>query len=103
MAMAPGETPEVQPMRSRSRSALSRRAFVRRAAVTGAGTAAFVSMPSLADAAAGTRSTITNRQAADPNTLVIALDGTPTTLDPHEAYDYRSVLTILGAYEGLVG
>src|SRR5262249_25057975 len=39
----------------------------------------------------------------DPTTLVIAMDGTPSFLDPHQAYDYRSVLAVLGAYEGLIG
>ena len=31
------------------------------------------------------------------------MDGSPSDLDPHSAYDYRSVLAILGAYEGLIG
>lgn len=30
------------------------------------------------------------------------MDASPTDLDPHSSYDYRSVLAILGAYEGLI-
>ena len=39
----------------------------------------------------------------DALTLVIASSGLPSDLDPHSAYDYRSLMAILGAYEGLIG
>src|SRR5680860_848345 len=45
---------------------------------------------------------VTNFQDED-GLLVIAVDGSPSDLDPHSAYDYRSVMAILGAYEGLIG
>lgn len=45
----------------------------------------------------------TARAQADAKTLVIAMDGSPSDLDPHSAYDYRSVLAIIGSYEGLLG
>ncbi|HEX3304501.1 MAG TPA: ABC transporter substrate-binding protein, partial [Thermomicrobiales bacterium] len=38
----------------------------------------------------------------DPTTLVIGLNGSPTDLDPHSQYDYRSVIPIRGPYEGLI-
>ena len=38
----------------------------------------------------------------DPATLVIGLNGSPTDLDPHSQYDYRSVIPIRGPYEGLI-
>lgn len=40
------------------------------------------------------------QQAA--KTLTIVLDGSPSTIDPHAAYDYRSILSVLGPYEGLI-
>jgi len=39
---------------------------------------------------------------ADPATLTIALNGSPSDLDPHSAYDYRSAITLRGPYEGLL-
>ncbi|MFM9107218.1 MAG: ABC transporter substrate-binding protein [Chloroflexota bacterium] len=38
----------------------------------------------------------------DGPTLVIALNGSPTNLDPHSSYDYRSALAIRGPYETLI-
>ncbi len=43
------------------------------------------------------------RYQDDGDTLVIVVDGSPSDLDPHSSYDYRSVMAILGSYEGLVG
>src|SRR5262249_28113654 len=43
------------------------------------------------------------RLASDPKTLTLALDGSPSDLDPHSCYDYRSTMAILGPYEGLIG
>jgi peptide/nickel transport system substrate-binding protein len=42
------------------------------------------------------------RAQGDPTTLVIGLNGSPTDLDPHSQYDYRSVIPIRGPYEGLI-
>jgi len=39
---------------------------------------------------------------ADPKTLIIALNGSPSDLDPHSAYDYRSAIALRGPYEGLI-
>ena len=44
----------------------------------------------------------TTRAQGDPATLVIGLSGSPTDLDPHSQYDYRSVVPIRGPYEGLI-
>jgi peptide/nickel transport system substrate-binding protein len=102
--MAPDESPDDRPLkRVLSRATWSRRALMRRAAIAGAGTAAMAAMPSLAEAAGGSKNASLSRQAGDPTTLVIAMDGSPSDLDPHSAYDYRSVLATLGAYEGLIG
>lgn len=43
------------------------------------------------------------RAQADPATLTIAVDGSPSDLDPHSGYDYRSTMAIRGPYEGLIG
>jgi peptide/nickel transport system substrate-binding protein len=43
------------------------------------------------------------RWQRDADTLIIAVDGSPSDLDPHAAYDYRSLLAIAGIYEGLIG
>jgi peptide/nickel transport system substrate-binding protein len=39
---------------------------------------------------------------ADPATLTIAMNGTPSDLDPHSAYDYRSAIALRGPYEQLI-
>jgi peptide/nickel transport system substrate-binding protein len=39
---------------------------------------------------------------SDAKTLTIAVNGTPTNLDPHVSYDYRSTLAIRGPFEGLI-
>jgi peptide/nickel transport system substrate-binding protein len=41
------------------------------------------------------------RQAGG-GTLTIAMNGSPTNLDPHSSYDYRSALAIRGPYETLI-
>lgn len=102
--MTTADLPE-DPRRNRpvTGAALSRRAFVGRAAISGAGAVALSAMPSLTAAAPAPKPAGLTRMAADPTTLVIAMDGSPSDLDPHSAYDYRSVLATLGAYEGLMG
>jgi peptide/nickel transport system substrate-binding protein len=40
---------------------------------------------------------------ADGSTLVVALSASPDDLDPHGANDYRSALTVRGAFEQLIG
>ncbi len=62
-----------------------------------------ISAPTHAHAAPGATGSQFVRTQDDLSTLVIAVDGSPSDLDPHSAYDYRSVLAILGAYEGLIG
>lgn len=76
----------------------------RRAVLKGAaGATAALSLPATGLAAPGSTDAQFARRQGDPSTLVIATDGAPSDLDPHSAYDYRSVLAILGAYEGLIG
>jgi peptide/nickel transport system substrate-binding protein len=43
------------------------------------------------------------RQEGNGSTLVLGLDGSPSDLDPHSQYDYRSVTVVRAIYEGLVG
>jgi peptide/nickel transport system substrate-binding protein len=38
----------------------------------------------------------------DPGTLVLAMNGSPSDLDPHSAYDYRSSVAVRGVYETLI-
>lgn len=84
-------------------AALSRRVFVQRAAALSASAAGVASLPSAVSAAPGVKSTGVTRLQGDPKVLTIAMDGSPSDLDPHSAYDYRSVLATQGAYEGLIG
>jgi peptide/nickel transport system substrate-binding protein len=76
---------------------LNRRSLLRAAAVAGV-------VP-----ASATLGEITNVSAvsplrfqADPVTLTIAMNGSPSDLDPHSAYDYRSAMPLRGPYEGLI-
>jgi peptide/nickel transport system substrate-binding protein len=81
------------------RQGLSRRSLLHRAAATGlAGTAAatFAGLPGETVRAAAVA------RQADPTTLTIAMNGSPSDLDPHSVYDYRSAMPLRGPYEGLI-
>jgi peptide/nickel transport system substrate-binding protein len=85
---------------------ISRRELIRRATALGVGGAAaleFLGATSAGAQPSGTPSQGLRRLAADPTTLTLALDGSPSDLDPHSCYDYRSTMAILGPYEGLIG
>jgi peptide/nickel transport system substrate-binding protein len=43
------------------------------------------------------------RQEGNGSTLILGLDGSPSDLDPHSQYDYRSTVVVRSIYEGLVG
>src|SRR5215207_9675686 len=43
------------------------------------------------------------RQEDNGTTLIVGLDGSPSDLDPHSQYDYRSTMVVRSLYEGLVG
>jgi peptide/nickel transport system substrate-binding protein len=43
------------------------------------------------------------RQEGNGTTLIVGLDGSPSDLDPHSQYDYRSTIVVRSLYEGLVG
>ena len=86
----------------RPASRLTRRAFTTSAAALGAGTA-LAGAPSLGAAPLNPGRNPSTRAQTDPTTLVIGMDGSPSDLDPHSAYDYRSVLANNGPYEGLIG
>ncbi len=81
----------------------TRRSFLQKAAIAGAGVSALTMLPEAVQAAPGSRSVARGAHQGDPTTLTIAMDGSPSDLDPHSAYDYRSVLAIVGTYEGLLG
>jgi peptide/nickel transport system substrate-binding protein len=83
-------------LRQASASGLSRRQLLRRAAATG------LAIPA-AQAVLGVAPTRATLLQADPTTLTIGLDGSPSDLDPHSQYDYRSTLAVRGPYEGLIG
>ena len=57
----------------------------------------------LAVPAAGVLSTAVRVAAqGEPATLTIVMNGTPSDLDPHSAYDYRSAIALRGPYEQLI-
>jgi len=45
---------------------------------------------------------VASARQSDPGTLTIALNGSPSDLDPHSAYDYRSAIALRGPFEGLI-
>lgn len=81
-----------------SRGQLTRRSLLR-------GAAAATAVPALATlGGAGTRSAAAAPLArqTDPGTLTIAMNGSPSDLDPHSVYDYRSAMPLRGPYESLI-
>ncbi|HEY7029777.1 MAG TPA: ABC transporter substrate-binding protein [Thermomicrobiales bacterium] len=93
-------------LRRAQTGALSRREIMQRAAALGIGGASLQAILRAGQTAAAPASAsprTPRRAAADPKTLTLALDGTPSNLDPHSSYDYRSTMAILGPYEGLIG
>ncbi len=84
------------------RSQVSRRTLLKSAGVAGA--LGVTLGPATVSAAPGSlsRGQLQRNQEED-DLLVIAVDGSPSDIDPHSSYDYRSVMAILGAYEGLIG
>jgi peptide/nickel transport system substrate-binding protein len=81
---------------------LSRRDLLRRGAAFGTGGATLMASPAKAMPAFAPRWAAVSRVQGDPTTLTIATYGSPTDIDPHAGYDYRSGLAFLGAYEGLI-
>ena len=76
---------------------VSRRALMRQAAALGAAGALAGRGPARAAAAAGLPA-----GQGDAATLTVAMNGSPSDLDPHSAYDYRSAMAVRGPYEGLI-
>ncbi|HEY8446887.1 MAG TPA: ABC transporter substrate-binding protein [Thermomicrobiales bacterium] len=89
--------------RCQSAGTLSRRAVLGRAAALGLGGAALATARAVAAPATARRRATHTRWQGDATTLTIASFGSASDLDPHSAYDYRSTMAILGAYEGLIG
>lgn len=76
----------------------SRRTIDRRALLKGAAAvSAAVAVP-----AVGTSGAAAAARQDGGGTLTIAMNGSPTNLDPHSSYDYRSALAIRGPYETLI-
>ena len=76
---------------------LNRRSLLRAAAVAGV-VPATATLGGLTNVSAAS----SLRVQADPATLTIAMNGSPSDLDPHSAYDYRSAMPLRGPYEGLI-
>jgi peptide/nickel transport system substrate-binding protein len=75
----------------------------RRAVVQGAAAAGIVAATGSHLDTLGARSaSAAAARQVDPATLQIALNGSPSDLDPHSAYDYRSAIALRGPYEGLI-
>ncbi len=89
-------------VRSLVRGRLDRRALLKTAGAAGVAGAALSSGRTLA-APSSSAGRLVARTQVEGETLVIVVDGSPSDLDPHSSYDYRSVMAILGAYEGLIG
>ena len=83
-------------LRQTAAGGLSRRQLLRRAAAMGLAIPTAQTVLNVAPSRA-------MRLQADPTTLTIGLDGSPSDIDPHSQYDYRSTLAVRGPYEGLIG
>lgn len=81
---------------------MNRRKLLQSAGVAGALGVALGPSASAA-APSSTGGGLQTRLQDEGDLLVIAVDGSPSDIDPHSSYDYRSVMAILGAYEGLIG
>ena len=77
------------------RARLDRRSLLRRAAAAG------IAVPA-AGALGGLGAHTAAARQVDPSTLTIAVNGSPSDLDPHSVYDYRSAMPLRGPYEGLI-
>ncbi len=75
---------------------LSRRSLLRGAAAVG------VAAPAAATRAGSGAEPAAAARQADPATLTIAMNGSPSDLDPHSVYDYRSAMPLRGPYESLI-
>jgi peptide/nickel transport system substrate-binding protein len=76
------------------RAYLNRRRLLQGAAATGVAS----QLPRVSDRA----SAAPLRRQSDPSTLTIAMNGSPSDLDPHSVYDYRSAMPLRGPYETLI-
>lgn len=81
-------------------SIASSRALNRRALLKSAAAASLVAAPRGLMHESAPRADAASQ--ADPGTLTVALNGSPSDLDPHSAYDYRSAIALRGPYEGLL-
>ena len=102
--MASEERPEGSVVSQKSRVAnLSRRRLMTSGAAIGAGAAAVAANTATVSAGSSTKSRLRSRRQSDSTTLTIVMDGSPSDLNAHSAFDCRSVLATAGAYEGLIG
>jgi peptide/nickel transport system substrate-binding protein len=76
-------------------------AFSRRTVLKGAAAGLSLPLAGLIDPA-HVRGAVA-RQDGNGTTLIVGLDGSPSDLDPHSQYDYRSTTVVRSIYEGLVG
>ena len=72
-------------------NAMSRRSLLRSAAATGAAIPLAGVLSDSGEALAAPMA-----RQADPATLTVALNGSPSDLDPHSVYDYRSAIALRG-------
>lgn len=75
-------------IRGASRAALSRRGVLKGAAAAGLA----APLAGLAGPSAGLAAVA--RQTNNGSTLILGLDGSPSDLDPHSQYDYRSTTVV---------
>lgn len=90
------------PVNAGIRGTASRAALTRRGVLKGAAAAGLAApLAGLAGPSAGLAAIA--RQTNNGSTLILGLDGSPSDLDPHSQYDYRSTTVVRSLYEGLVG
>ena len=97
MSTSVAESSNRHPFDCTKNGAVSRRTLLR-------GAAAGMAVPALApfgDPLARVAAAPAVRQA-DPGTLTIGMNGSPSDLDPHSVYDYRSAMPLRGPYESLI-
>src|SRR4051794_16230936 len=87
---------------NRAATEITRRTLVTAGAAAGAAVLATDLLKARVKAAPGARPNFAGRAQSDASTLVVVMDGSPSELDPHSAYDYRSTLANQGMYEGLL-
>ena len=95
--MGPSDSlpPDQSGSQSSAQNLLDRRTLLRGAAAAGIVAPAAGALAGLTALPTGAAPTL---RQTDPATLLIAMNGSPSDLDPHSVYDYRSAMPLRGPY-----